>query len=116
MREAKENVNRVCSKVQGTVASVKERFKLSRDTNGPEGTISKKSQDSLIPLRKGLDRLLENITSVNPLFVDLVELLTLLTTQVEHLHAVSHFKRETLHTYIHTYFIGSSPRGFSESI
>lgn len=91
MREAKENVNRVCSKVQGTVASVKERFKLSRDTNGPEGTISKKSQDSLIPLRKGLNRLLENITSVNPLF-DLAELLTLLTTQVEHLHAVSHFK------------------------
>ena len=31
----------------------------------------------------------------NPSFVDLVELLTLLTTQVENLHAVSHFKHET---------------------
>ena len=95
LREAKENVDSLCSEVQRTVASVKEGFNLSRDTNGPGGTISKKSQDSLILLRKGINRLMENITSINPLFVGIVELLTLLTTHVEHLHAVSNFKDET---------------------
>ena len=89
MREAKENVDSLCSEVQRTVASVKEGFNLSRDTNGPRGTISKKSQDSLILLRKGMNRLMENITSIDPLFVGIVELLTLLTTQV------SNFKDET---------------------
>ena len=39
-----------------------------------------------------MNRLIENISSINPSFV---ELLTLLTTQVENLHAVSHFKHET---------------------
>ena len=76
------------------MASVKERFNLSRETNGPEGTVSKKTQDSLTLLRKGINRLIENISSINPSFVDLVELLTLLTTQVENLHAVSHLKNE----------------------
>ena len=71
---------------------MKERFNLSRETNGPEGTVSKKTQDSLTLLRKGMNRLIENITSINPSFIDLVELLT---TQVENLHAVSHFKHET---------------------
>ena len=52
LREAKENVDKVCSEVQRTVASVKERFNLSRETNGPECTVSKKTQDSLTMLRK----------------------------------------------------------------
>ena len=62
---------------------------MSRETNGPEGTVSKKTQDSLTlrMLRKGMNRLIENITSINPSLIDLVELLT---TQVENLHAVSH--------------------------
>ena len=77
------------------MASVKERFNLSRETNGLEGTVSKKTQDSLTLLRKGMNRLIENISSTSSSFVDLVELLTLLTTQVENLHAVSHFKHET---------------------
>ena len=94
-RVAKENVDKVCSEVQRTVACVKERFNLSRETNGPEGTVSKKTQDSLILLRKRMNRLIENISSINRSFVDLVELLTLLTTQVENPHAVSHFKHET---------------------
>ena len=95
LREAKENVDKVCNEVQRTVASVKERFNLSRETNGPEGTVSKKTQDSLVLLRKGMNRLTENISSINSSFVDQVELSTLLTTQVENLHAVTHFKHET---------------------
>ena len=95
LREAKENVDKVCNEVQTTVASVKERFNLSRETNGPEGTVSKKTQDSLVLLRKGMNRLTEKISSINPSFVDQVELSTLLTTQVENLHAVTHFKHES---------------------
>lgn len=92
--------------VQRTVASVKERFNLSRETNGPEGTVSKKTQDSLTlrMLRKGMNRLIENITSINPSFIDLVELLT---TQVENLHAVSHFKHKTFSAFNHSQDFGT---------
>ena len=47
----------------------------------------------------GMNRLIELTSSINPSFVDLVELLTLLTTQLENLHAVSHFKHETFQRY-----------------
>ena len=87
------HILRPCSTVEFEIF---ERFNFSRGTNGPEGTVSKKIQDSLILLRKGMNRLIENISSINPSFVDLVELLTLLTTQVENLHAVSHFKHEAV--------------------
>ena len=43
LREAKENVDKLCSEVQRTLASVKERLNLSRETNGPKGTVSKKT-------------------------------------------------------------------------
>ena len=35
---------KVCSEVQRIVASVKEHFDMSRETNGSEGTVSKKTQ------------------------------------------------------------------------
>ena len=98
LREAKENVDKVCSEVQRIVASVKGRFNLSRETNGPEGTVSKKTQDSLTMLRKEVNRLIQNINSINPLFIDQDELLALLTTHVENLHVVSHFEHETFRT------------------
>ena len=44
--------------------------------------------------KKGMDRLYMNVMDVNPEFVDDIQLETLLTTQVENLHAVSHFKYE----------------------
>ena len=80
------------------MASVKGRFNLSRETNGPEGTVSKKTQDSLTMLRKEVNRLIQNINSINPLFIDQDELLALLTTHVENLHVVSHFEHETFRT------------------
>ncbi|KAK2561548.1 hypothetical protein P5673_015524 [Acropora cervicornis] len=42
-----------------------------------------------------MDRLYMNVMDVNPEFVDDILLETLLTTQVENLHAVSDFKHET---------------------
>ena len=83
---------------------MKERFNLSRETNGSEGTVSKKTQDSLTLLRKGMNKLIENITSINPSFIDLVELLT---TQVENLHAVSHFKHETFSALNYSQYFGT---------
>ena len=45
-----------------------------------------------------MNTLIKSINSINPLFIDQVKLLTLLTTQVENLHTVSHFKHETFST------------------
>ena len=42
-----------------------------------------------------MDRLYRNVMDVNPQFADDMLLQTLLTTQVENLHAVSHLKHET---------------------
>ena len=42
-----------------------------------------------------MDRLYMNVIDVNLEFADDTLLETLLTTQVENLHAVSHFKHET---------------------
>ena len=63
--------------------------------NGPQGTVSQKTQVSVSLLKKGMDRLYMNVMDVNPEFADNILLETLLTTQVENLHAVSHFKHET---------------------
>lgn len=62
--------------------------------NGPQGAVSQKTQVSVSLLKKGTDRLYMNVMDVNPEFADDILLRTLLTTQVEKLHAVSHFKHE----------------------
>lgn len=68
---------------------MKKCFTLTRDTNGPyKVTVQKKTKDSLL-LRNGLSRLIKNISFINLLFVDQVELLTLLSTQVEVLTSVT---------------------------
>ena len=64
-------------------------------TNGPQGTASQKTQVSVSLLKKGMDRLYMNVIDVDPEFADDILLVTLLKTQVENLHAVSHFKHET---------------------
>ena len=62
--------------------------------NGPEGTVSKKTQVSL-ELEQGMSRLQNNLKSINENHLGYVDIRTLLTTIVENLHAVSHFKNET---------------------
>ncbi|XP_066020793.1 uncharacterized protein [Pocillopora verrucosa] len=52
-------------------------MKETATINGPEGTVSSKTQESLVLLERGMEQL------------------TLLTTQVENLDAVSYFKNET---------------------
>ena len=64
-------------------------------TNGPEGTLSKKTQVSLELLEQGMAWLQNNLKIVNEDYLGDVDLRTLLTTIVENLYAVSHFKTET---------------------
>ena len=51
-------------------------------TNGPQGTVSQKTQVSVSLLKKGMDRLYMNVIDVDPEFADDILLVTLLTTQV----------------------------------
>ena len=70
-------------------------MKEAAATNGPEGTVSKKTQVSLELLEQSMARLQNNLKSINEDYLGDVDLRTLLTTIVENLHAVSHFKNET---------------------
>ena len=91
-------VSYVNDNITKTVSEVKQRYRMKETTatiNGPEGTVSKKTQVSLNLLEQGMCRLHDSITTINKDFLNDVELCTLLTTVVENLHAVSHFKHET---------------------
>ena len=71
-------------------------MKETAATNGPEGTVSKKTQVSLVLLEQaGMRRLQDNVKNINEEYLGDIDLRTLLTTLVENLHAVSHFKNET---------------------
>ena len=95
--EVSQNVEKVNDYIKSTVRNVKDRNHLKERsaTNGPQGTVSKKTQDSVEPLLNGVNNLIRNIRNVSPEYKDSIDWQTLLTTQVENLHAVSHFKHET---------------------
>ena len=97
LKQVKQNVTQIDNYARVTVSKVKERYQLSETsaTNDPQGTVSQKTQTSVSLLKKGSDRLYMDVMDVNPEFADDILLETLLTTQVENLHAVSHFKHET---------------------
>ena len=97
LKQARQNVTKIDNYERGTVSKGKERYQLSETstTNGPQGTVSQKTQMSVSLLKKGTDRPYMNVMDVNPEFAYDILLETLLTTQVENLHAVSHFKHET---------------------
>ena len=54
------------------MSKVKERYQLSEmsATNGPQGTVSQKTQVSVSLLKKGIDRLYMNVIDVNLEFAD----------------------------------------------
>ena len=79
-------------------------------TNGPQGTVSQKMQHSVQLLLRGVNRLLENINTINPEFATHIDWSSLLTTIVENLHAVSHFKHETFSVLQYAMDIGLSQR------
>ena len=77
--------------------NVKETKNLKEDstTNGPQGTVSQETQTSIELLLNGVNSLMSKVTNVNPNYKDTIDWKTLLTTIVENLHAVYHFKHET---------------------
>ena len=105
LKQAKENVTKIDNYVKDTEGKVKDRYQLSETsaTNGPQETVSQKTQVSVSLLKKGMDRLYKKEMDVNPQLADDLLLETLLTTEAENLHAFSHFKHETFTvlTYAH---------------
>ena len=95
--QLRQSLNTVDEYIKATVMSVKERNNLKEDstTNGPQGTVSQKTQISIELLLNGVKSLTSNVTTVNPNYKDTIDWKTLLTTIVENLHAVSHFQHET---------------------
>ena len=68
--------------IKSTVASVKQHYntKEAAATNGPEGTVSKKTQVSLELLEQGMARLQNNLKGINEDYLGAVDFHTLLTT------------------------------------
>ena len=87
-----DNLDKVRSQVQRSVANVKERFKLSRETNFKmvQRVPFSRKPKIFFTFTQRDEQADRNITSLYPLFVDQDEPLTILTTQVENLHVVSH--------------------------
>ena len=97
LSQLRQSLNTVDEYIKATVMNVKERNNLKEDStsNGPQGTVSQKTQISIELLLNGVKSLMSNVTTVNPNYKDTIDWKTLLTTIVENLHAVSHFKQET---------------------
>ena len=89
LQEAGEMMKSVSGYLQGTVQSVQTLLGNSKETNGPEETVTSKTIRSVNMINQGLTRLQSNIAKLNP------ELTALLTVKVENLHAVSYFKHPT---------------------
>ena len=94
LEQAKQNVTEIHEYMQTTVVKVKERSPTrSRQPMALKVPFPTRQQ-SLELLNKGLRRLIDNVKCLNPQYFENVNLATLLTTQVENLHAVSHFKHK----------------------
>ena len=91
-----QKVNEINTYLKATVSKVKENdyLKETATTNGPQGTVSQKTQQSVHLLLRGVNRLSENINTINPEFAKHIDWPTLLTTIVENLHVVSHLRHE----------------------
>jgi len=83
-----QNVKKVYEYIKSTVRKVKQRMALK------ELCLKRHKIQSSFKLN-GVNSLIRSTTIANSEYTDNIDWLTLLTTQVENLHAVSHFKHET---------------------
>ena len=102
-----ENLNTVDEYIKAAVMNVKHNLKEDSTPNGPQGTVSQKTQTSIDILMNGAKSLMSKVTNVNPNYKDTINWKTLLTTIVENLHAVSHFKHETFDALQHATGFGT---------
>ena len=82
LQDAVNKVSHVNDNIAKTVSEVKQRYRMTKTTatNGPEGTVSKKTQVSLNLVEQGMRRLPNSITLITKDFLEDVELCTVLTT------------------------------------
>ena len=66
LQDAVNNVSSVNEYIQSTVATIKQHYNMKEAaaTNGPEGTVSKKTQVSLELLAQSMARLQNNLKSI----------------------------------------------------
>jgi len=69
---------------------VRTALNSNRTLNSPDGTVATKTVSSLGPIERGLHKVQQNVSSINPNFK--IDPEAWLTVQVESLHAVSHFE------------------------
>ena len=95
-----QNLNRVDEYIKAMAMNVKETNNVKEDstTNGPQATVSQKTQTSIELLLNGVKSLMSKVTDVIPNYKDTIDWKKLLTTIVENLHAVSYYKHETFDT------------------
>jgi hypothetical protein len=92
LQQTEEKLSQTVAFISDHVANAKEVQNLTQGTlNGPQGTISAKTQKSVSLLHNGIQTLLSKLEGYNYN----VTVSTLLTCVVENLHAVSHMKHET---------------------
>ena len=110
------NVSFVSDNIKRTISEVKQKhgMKEATATNGPEGTVSNKTQVS--HQEQGMRRLHESIATTNNEYLEEVELSTLLTTVVENIHANSHFKHETFTALPYSQTLEPSQRSLSREL
>ena len=84
LQDAVCNVSSANAYFKNTVAEVRQHYKMKETaaTNGPKGTFSGKTQESLVLLERGMEQLRDNVKNVNKDYLDDIDMRTLLTTQV----------------------------------
>ena len=95
------NVSSVNEYIKSTVATVKQHYNMKEAaaTNGPEGTVAKKTQVSLKLLEQVMARLQNNLKSINEDYLGDVDLRTPLTNIVENLHAVLPLQKRDFYSF-----------------
>ena len=86
LQDAVHKVSYVNDNITKTVSEIKQRHSIKETTatNGPEGTVSNKTQVSLKLLEEGMRRLHNSIASINNDYLQDIDLSTLLITPSPH--------------------------------
>ena len=109
LSHAINNLNEISDFLHETEEKVKSITGFNGITNGPQGTISNKTLKSVDLLRDGLSRLKANIATITG-GSDISEnfnTVSLLSTNVEHIHATTHFKVITPSMLEHAMFLAA---------
>lgn len=91
--DARETVHTLTKYLREREAEVQNVIGVKKATNGPEGTVASKTVRSVEMITSELSHLLSVLSTCNQSEYS-VDLQSLLTVQVENLHATSHFKEQ----------------------